>query len=222
MINSFFTPTYLNILIAALFLTSCQLKEPHKETPDLNFKDTTITFLWRDLHYDLAMKDSISSIFLNTQYLNQITPQEKAALGYVATFVGNECWWSSDTSVEKQGLDCKIISALGLGYQCSETHLGYLRKWFANDTTTLSTLDNSNCPLLPNTANTQDTFHQINIHTQGDSITVFYRASGVNLRDHQSLEWTENVKFVATDHDMKLIAKERVEIDRSPVETMGI
>ena len=67
---------------------------------------------------------------LNQDYIKTMTDPEKAALGYVATFVGNDCWWDGEANEEKSNLDCKIITTLGLGYQCSNEHLGFLRKWF--------------------------------------------------------------------------------------------
>jgi len=45
-----------------------------------------------------------------------MTDQEKAAIGYVYTSIGNECWWDAEANDDRSNLDCKIITALGLVY----------------------------------------------------------------------------------------------------------
>ena len=143
----------------------------------LNLPNTTIKFMWTDMKYDSTLNVSFSSIFLNVDYINTMTNQEKAAIGYVSTFIGNECWWDGEANDDRSNLDCKIITALGLGYQCSESHLGYLRKWFSTDKDVLSELKDSSCPTTPYTATIQDTFDKIVINTKGDSILTLYIAN---------------------------------------------
>ena len=178
----------------------------------LNLPDTTISFMWRDLKYDSTLTDSFSSIFLNMDYINTMTSQEKAAIGYVSTFIGNECWWDGEANDDRSNLDCKIITALGLGYQCSESHLGFLRKWFSTDNEVLAELGDSNCPTTPYTATIQDTFSKIVISTKEDSISVYYEASAVNMREQESWEWSETVHFFATTDNLKLIKKDKSEV----------
>ncbi len=178
----------------------------------LNLPDTTISFMWRDLKYDSTLNDSFSSIFLNMDYINTMTSQEKAAIGYVSTFIGNECWWDGEANDDRSNLDCKIITALGLGYQCSESHLGFLRKWFSTDNEVLAELGDSNCPTTPYTATIQDTFSKIVISTKEDSISVYYEASAVNMREQESWEWSETVHFFATTDNLKLIKKDKSEV----------
>jgi len=183
------------------------------ESNKLNLSDKTINFMWRDMKYDSIHKDSFSSIFLNTNYIRTMTNKEKAAIGYVSTFIGNECWWDGETNDDRSNLDCKIITALGLGYQCSESHLGYLRKWFSDDKEVLSELEKSNCPTTPYTATNQNTFDKILINTKGDSISVYYEAGGVNVRELESWNWSETVYFIATTNNLKLIKKDKSEVN---------
>ena len=95
-----------------------------------------------------------------------MTDPEKAALGCIATFIGSECWWDGETNNDRTNLDCKIITALGLGYQCSDEHLLFLRKWFSTDKEVLSKLETSNCPTTPYTATSQNTFDEIKLIIQ--------------------------------------------------------
>lgn len=197
---------------------STNRKKEEAETSKLNLTDTTITFMWRDMKYDSTLKETFSSIFLNTDYINTMTNQEKAAIGYVSTFIGNECWWDGEANEDRSNLDCKIITALGLGYQCSEKHLGYLRKWFSGDKEVLSELQKSNCPTIPYTATSQNTFDKIVIDTKGDSISVYYEVDGTNVREQESWEWSETAYFIATTDNLKLIQKVKSDVDQEKFE----
>ena len=181
------------------------------EQDKLNLRDTSVNFMWTIMKYDSAYNSFYSESFLNLDYLERITDQERAAIGYVSTFVGYDCWWEGDlVNDERSNLDCKIISALGLGYQCSESHLGYLRKWFSNDSEVLSELHNSNCPIIPYTASEQNYFSTIKVSTKEDSISVYYEATGLHMRAHKTWDWSETVYFIATNNSLKLIKKDRV------------
>lgn len=91
---------------------------------NLKLTDKTVKFLWRD---------SSASVVINDEFCKTISDPEKAVLGFVATFIGNECWWDGDYSDKRDNLKCEILTALDLGYQCSDKHLGFLRQWFKND-----------------------------------------------------------------------------------------
>ncbi|WP_439474286.1 hypothetical protein [Algoriphagus formosus] len=218
------------VVTALSFLISCEkvntktnqkakdTKTTEVEPSKLNLPDTTINFMWRDMKYDSTLNDSFSSIFMNIDYINSMTSQEKAAIGYVSTFIGNECWWDGEANDDRRNLDCKIITALGLGYQCSESHLGFLRKWFSTDNGVLSELENSNCPTTPHTATIQDTFSKMVVSTKGDTISVYYEASGFNLREQENWEWSETVDILATTDNLKLIKKEKSEVKHEKFE----
>jgi hypothetical protein len=197
---------------------STERKTVEAESTRFSLADTTINFMWRDMKYDSTLNDSFSSIFLNIDYINTMTNQEKAAIGYVATFIGNECWWAGEANDDRSNLDCKIITALGLGYQCSEDHLGYLRKWFSDDKDVLSELEKSNCPTTPYTATIQDTFDKIVINTKENSISIYYEAGAVNVREQESSKWSETVYFIATNDNLKVIKKEKSEVSHQKFE----
>ena len=73
-------------------------------------RDTSVDFLWRETVYDPVFKDSISSIFINESYCKVISEQEKAALGFVGTFIGNECYWDEGSKNDRSNLKCKILN----------------------------------------------------------------------------------------------------------------
>ncbi len=213
----------LHLLLVLMALTSCnhtekvikqEIKIDSKNAEPLNhqLKDTTINFLWRNMQYDTVLKDSVNTIFLNNAYLNSITEPEKASIGYVATFIGNECRWNGEVNEDRSNLDCKIITALGLGYQCSDKHLGFLRKWFSIDKEVLSELEKSNCLKTPYTATIQNSFKEIKLTISNDSILIFYKVTGVNMRKQENWEWTETDYFKLINNKLKLIKKYKSKI----------
>lgn len=191
-------PDYTEFLVAA------------KRIKGLTLTDKNINFLSRTKKYDAAIKDSLNTIVLNQTYCKTITDPEKAALAYVATFVGNECSWDGHATPERTNLKCKILSALDLGYQCSNTHLDFLKHWFSKDNTVLTELQN--CPTTPDGATIQDSFENINIITKGNNIHITYTVQAINVREGKSRTWTETNQFrFATDH-LQLIKKDKSEV----------
>jgi hypothetical protein len=182
------------------------------ESSEIKLTDKSVKFLWRDMKYDSTLNDTFNSIFINKDYLESMTDPEKAALGYVASFIGNECWWDGAANDERSNLDCRIITALGLGYQCSKEHLGFLQRWFSTDKLIMSELGKSNCPTTPYTATSQTTFDEIKLMTRNDTIIVFYQASGVNMREQASWQWSESNYFILTDNHLKLFKKDKSEV----------
>lgn len=167
--------------------------------------DKTVKFLWRADKYDEALKDTFNSIFIDEEFCKTITDPERAALGYVATFIGNECWWDGEANDDRSNLKCKILSALNLGHQCSDKHLGFLRQWFKDDKKSLKELEN--CPTIPYTSTIQDTFDEITLTVKGNKISVFFKANGVNTREGDSWSWAETDHFQLDGNNMKLIKK---------------
>ncbi len=208
------------LLLGILILASCGVSDTNTNTNNTSEskiaksspKNKSVKFLWRDMKFDSTLNDTFNSIFINKDYLDIMTEPEKAALGYVATFIGNECWWDDKANDDRSNLDCKIITALGLGYQCSEKHLGFLRKWFTRDKQIMSELESSNCPTIPFTATSQTTFEEINLTTKNDTIIVAYKASGVNVREQATWEWSESDYFLVAAGGLSLIKKDESKV----------
>lgn len=210
-------------LLTLVFLASCGQTNSNADKNELvnsdsvftsidtnssrNFQltDTTVKFLWRADGYDEELKDTFNTIFINEDYCKNITDPERAALGYVSTFIGNECWWDGEANDDRSNLKCKILTALNLGYQCSDKHLGFLRQWFKDDKKSLEQIEN--CPTTPYTSTIQDTFHEITLTVRGNEIIVFFKASGINMREGDSWSWTETDHFQLDNDNIKLIKK---------------
>jgi hypothetical protein len=193
------------ILLASCVQTIKNSSKPEVANADtekiLTLTDKTVEFLWRD---------SSGSIVINEEFCKTVSDPEKAALGYVATFIGNECWWDGFYSAKRDNLKCEILTALHLGYQCSDTHLGFLRTWFKNDTTVLNEL--GGCPTVPNTSTVQDTFTEIVLTTEGNQISVFFKASGINMREERSWNWSQTDYFQFDNDNLKLVKRDKSDV----------
>ena len=180
--------------------------------------DEKAKVLWRKIQYDEEIKDSINTMVLNNDYIKTISEPEKAALAYIATFIGNECFWEGEVNENRSNLKCEILSALKLGYQCSDTHLGFLRKWFSKDTIVLKKL--KSCPTIPFTATIQTTFDEISIATnvENETISVSYKVYGVNIRESRKWSWTQTDNFEYNSENITLINSQKSEVIEEDIE----
>ena len=183
----------------------------------ISLRDTTVKFLWRGNKYDEELKDSFNSIFINEDYCKTISDPERAVLGYVGTFIGNECWWEGEAKDDRSNLKCKILSALNLGYQCSDKHLGFLRQWFKNDKEVLESL--TGCPTTPYTSTIQDTFDEITLTIKGNIIVVWYSANSVNVREGESWSWSETEYFQVENDNIQLIKSDKSKVKHEHFKT---
>jgi hypothetical protein len=163
-------------------------------------------FLWRDK----------GEIVIPNDFAKKMSAPEKAALGYVATFIGSDCNWDGPYTDKRDNLKCRVLTALDLGYQCSDKHLGFLRHWFRKDTVALKALEN--CPTVPYTATSQETFDHIAIRTTGNLIQVLYNVSGINMREQETWSWHSKDSFKFDDNSIKLIKQEKSEVKREHLE----
>lgn len=185
---------FITIILFTTLFFSCEPKkqeQPQPETPVLQSNDKAVKVLWLEEQYDEEFQATVFVIKLNEDYLSKLSDAEKAVLGYYATFHGNECWWDGDKpNDDRSNLKCKLISALNLGYQCSDTHLDFLRKWFRNEPKLLAELDY--CATIPNTATTQDSFEEIHIERSTDYFTIRFNICAVNIRENVTRCYEEN------------------------------
>ena len=203
-------PEFLNY---TEYLISAKRIKPFKLT------DKKIKFLWRETRYVEEWKTDINTIELNQKYIKTMTEPEKAALAYIATFIGNECEWDGKANENRSNLRCKILWALDLGYQCSYEHLSFLRLWFRNNKDILNELEN--CPTTPDGATVQNTFDEINLEIEGDMITVFFKANGINMREEKTWSWTEKHFFEFKKNELILLKKDISPMERGIFEVRG-
>lgn len=194
-------------------LVSATLVEP------MTLQDRSTRFLWREKRFLEAYDATVSTIVLDTAYAGTLTDPEKAALGYVATFIGNECAWDGKATPTRSNLKCKILTALNLGYQCSGTHLGFLRHWFRGDSTALKKLEN--CPTIPDGATAQETFDHIDVTVAGNEIIVAYAVTGINTQRGKSWTWSAKDYFSFRDNRLRLMKTEKSEPVVGDIEISG-
>jgi len=177
-----------------------------------------IKFLWRADKFDQELNQIINSIFINESFCNSISNQEKAALGYISFNIGNECWWDGKVNENRSNLKCKIGTSLDLGYQCSDTQLNFLRKWFSKDAVALKKLES--CSTIPYTATVQSTFDEISIFTDNDNKTILvnYKAYGINIREAKKWSWNQTDTFSYTKENITLINSEKSEPIKENIE----
>lgn len=82
-----------------------------------------------------------------------------------------------------------------MGYQCSDTHLGFLKHWFSQDEKALKKLEV--CVSIPETATERFIFDEITIETDEDQhiITVTSKVIVVNMRESKSWQYTQTDTF---------------------------
>ena len=167
--------------------------------------------VWRENTFNIELYDSLSETVIDEEYFRSATPEQRAAIGFVATFTGNDCWWDGDYTADRSNLKCRILSALDLSYQCSNQHLGYLRHWFRYDTVSLERLED--CKTVPFTSTIQDTFDSISIYESDNVIIIIAAITGVNIREE--LEWhiLEETIFRKEQDFLAVISRKTAERD---------
>ncbi|EID72338.1 hypothetical protein [Imtechella halotolerans] len=204
---------WITFTLLTTYWTNPKELESNNVTSNIDFKEQknvpnkTIKFLWREEKYDEQLKGNFNLITINTEYCKTITGPEKAALAYVATFIGNECSWDGKATTDRTNLKCKIPTALQLGYQCSIEHLGFLRKWFRHDKRTLKELES--CPTIPDGATVQNTFDEITLSVKENQIIVSFKANGVNIREGKRWRWSQSDYFEFSKNKIRWLKKEK-------------
>ena len=165
-----------------------------------SLKDTTIKAVWREDVYDSKMKTHVNVIRLNEQYFTNISEPEKAVLGYLASTVGNECYADGKSDVK-----CKLLTALSLGSQCSETNKQFLSSWFKNEPDILKQVENCK-PMLPG-SNIEKTFDVVKITTSGDIIKVSVKGLKLNIKENSAASWSENISFRVNGDNLSVVER---------------
>lgn len=159
--------------------------------------------VWREMTIDPNTKMEYSILALDNDYFKTITDEQKAALGYVITFVGNECKWErNETTKENSYLRCTILTALDLDYQGSDKHLMYLHKWFEKDKTVRMELQSP--PLIPETSTIQNTFNSIAIEKVKKQLIITTEESEINVRNDFKTIVAKKYYFSAFDTSISL------------------
>ena len=166
-------------------------------------KDTSVTFLWTEKIWDHELQDTIESIHINEKYAKSASPEAKIVLAYISTLAGSDCWWKGEQpNNDQSNLECAILSALSMGFQCSKEHLGPIRKAFAHDSVTLINLQN--CAAVPYTATYQNAVTNISIQKKGSQYKVIVNALFLNSRKQSAKEWASLLIFDVSENGIKI------------------
>jgi hypothetical protein len=169
-----------------------------------NFKDTTVKAVWREDVYDSKLKGNVNVIMLNEDYFKSLSDPEKAVLGYLASTIGNECYKDGASDVK-----CRLLTALNLGSQCSESNKQFLSGWFKNEPEILKQVEN--CKHTLPGANVEKTFDVVKVSTSGDVIKVSIKGLKLNIKENSSSTWNENLTFKLADNSLTLIERKKTD-----------
>jgi len=158
--------------------------------------------VWREDVYDPDIKGNINVIKLDENYFSKVSDPEKAVLGYLASTIGNECYADGG----KQNVKCKILSALNLGYQCSESNKSFLKNWFRDDAVIASQIDNCK-PTLPQSV--EKTFEEVKISTADNTIKVELKGLKMNIKESSVSKWSESLSFKVEGDKISLVERKK-------------
>lgn len=171
----------------------------NKENQSEMLENTYIKILWLDKN---------NTIQLNENYIKTLTNQQRAALGYIVTFISNECYWDGDKKNDESNLKCKLLTVLNLGYQCSETHLSFLKEWFKEDKKVIEDLEY--CEKKESSAKIRDQLIELKMATNQNTIKIIYTAIGVDMIHSKNWKWTEESTYSFTKSEIKQIHRENI------------
>ncbi|TAF35248.1 MAG: hypothetical protein EAZ57_01215 [Cytophagales bacterium] len=192
---------------------NASMQVPPNSAPSLeNLPERKAKFLWREDRSNAELGTVVNEIVINEKLCNSLSDAERAALGYVVTFIGSDCNWDGQANKDFNNLKCLANNALGLGYQCSEEHLDFLRRWFRNDEASLDAL--KSCASVPMTATTQETFDFINLKVKDNMISVEFAVTGFCMNSGESWSWTGTNHFLFEDNGLMLTKKEESEVSK--------
>ncbi|MEO8535747.1 MAG: hypothetical protein ABI441_18465, partial [Flavobacterium sp.] len=80
------------LLIFLSFKTVSFSKTLNKETTPPIISDNSVKIFWLDEN---------GTFHINETYIKTLTEQQRAALGYITTFVGNDCDWDGDKKTDE-------------------------------------------------------------------------------------------------------------------------
>ena len=162
-------------------------------------QNTLQKIVWREDIYDPAIKGTVNVIKLDDSYFANIPGPEKAVLGYLASTIGNECFADG-----KQNVKCKILSALNIGYQCSEESKTFLKGWFRDDAAIVSQIENCK-PTLPSSV--EKTFEEIKISSADNIINVELVGLKLNIKENSASKWSEKMSFKVDGDKVSLLER---------------
>jgi hypothetical protein len=144
--------------------------------------------IWREDVYDQSLKASVSVIKIDEVYFSAISNPEKAVFGYLASTIGNECYAEGG----KENVKCKLLSALKMGYQCSEENKAFLMNWFRDDAVIVKQIENCK-PTIAKTI--EKTFDEVKVSSSDNIIKISLKGLKLNIKENSASKWSEQMTF---------------------------
>lgn len=187
-------------LLILSFLIQNDLSARSNKDQEVSVLNNTLQkIVWREDIYDPSINGTVNVIKLDDGYFANIPGPEKAVLGYLASTIGNECFADG-----KQNVKCKILSALNIGYQCSEESKSFLKGWFRDDAVIVSQIENCK-PTLPSSV--EKTFEEIKISSADNIINVELVGLKLNIKENSASKWSEKMSFKVDGDKVSLIER---------------
>ncbi|WP_281325247.1 hypothetical protein [Polyangium sp. 6x1] len=150
-----------------------------------------IKLAWSDASYHLVLDDAA---------LPCLSDAERAAAAYVGTTIGTECEWAEGTDLAApEHMNCKLTTALGLGFQCEAKHKGFLVAWLGDDIP-------AQCARIPTTAFSQTALVELSLRKESRAIVVSYKAVTTTGPGGEAWSWSETIGFQEKGPDALKIA----------------
>lgn len=203
------------LFFAALFVLSFVLhnnvsadqdsQKPYQNILNINSSSEVLhKVIWREDVYDPSLKAKVNVIKIDDSYFASISEPEKAVLGYLASTIGNECFAEGN----KQNVKCKILTALNLGYQCSEESKTYLKSWFRDDAAIVSQIENCK-PTIASTV--EKTFDEVKISSADNVIKIELKGLKLNIKENSASKWSESISFKVSDNNLTVVERKKTD-----------
>jgi len=129
---------------------------------------------------------------INSEFLQDIKPPEKALLSWYLFAYGNEC---DGTSTK---IKCKLLKELNIEDECSPDHLNNLLQWFSNDMLAVYKLNS--CPNIKVESAIQNKFAYISLDRKGDILSINYHVMGLNTVEEKSWNMNKTGSYLIRDN----------------------
>jgi hypothetical protein len=185
---------YFFVIVLISYFALNTILAPESFSEDIRNKTVYITksemkrVVWREDVYDQSLKANVSVIMIDEAYFSSVTDPEKAVLGYLASTIGNECFEDGG----KQNVKCKLLTALNMGYQCSDANKTFLKNWFRDDAAIMKQIDKCK-PLIAKTI--EKTFDEVKISSADNIIKISLKGLKLNIKENSASKWSEQMTF---------------------------
>lgn len=152
----------------------------------------------------LYWTDETYATHVDATALGSLADDERAAVLYVSTIVGNSCeLLPTDDAAGHARYTCQLTAALGFQQQCGNAHEAYLRRWFAEDVP-------AGCVMIPITATVQSALERLTLTSSQQRLTVQYSGLGTTGPSGESWSWSETLHFErAAEPPLRLVERTR-------------